>query len=232
MREEHSIFREEMLFQPQIEDNVMVAITNPYTSTPLIRAGAKLVKPQGGRLIVLHVLTMSERSPQKLKQFKAQQQLQAMEEYVQRARIDKDILVIPFVRVSKDAALGIIDTTREEKVDLLLLGWEESEKQQVLERVWERAFDEAGEAQKQDSQESGNFDPLLDRIVRTVSCDIVIMQGQLPNKVERVLVPVGGSSHTSRTLGLGQRLVKDNKGQVVALHVTPAASTPRRKTGS
>ncbi|RMD62182.1 DUF389 domain-containing protein, partial [Candidatus Parcubacteria bacterium] len=66
-----------------------------------------------------------------------------------------------------------------------------------------------------------DLNPILDRIVHAVTCDVAVLRGELPQAIRRVLIPVSGRSPVTTALEIGEALVEKEKGKVVALHVIP-----------
>lgn len=213
--------------------SVVAAITDPYSATALLQAAARLARVQNRSLIALQVLALPDYLPSNMKQLEAQQQLAIVQEYVERVGVADDIPIVPFVRVAPNVAAGIVDTVREEDVELLVLSWETTKRPQVLDRAWETL---TGKQRKEQSAEAGQghpeLDETLDSVIHDVRCDTVVLRGRLPDRIDHVLVPTSGGSHNATALMLGKTLAQESHGQVTALHVvvdpSPTSATPDR----
>ncbi len=221
--------------------SVLVAIMNPETAIPLIQAGALFAAARKGHLIVLHVLDQQEEFTRNLSYLRPEQQLRTVEHFVEQAGLPPDLPVTSFVRVARTTHQGIVETVKDEHVDLLLIGWEETYRSNRRKpSIWEQSLlrlralqNPAGVPQEsQDSFPEGleeleeaseiiDLNPMLDRIVQTVTCDVAVLRGKLPPKIRQVLIPASGRSSVTTALELGQALVQKSGGKVVALHVVP-----------
>jgi len=87
--------------------------------------------------------------------------------------------VNPLVRLAPNPTAGILEAIKEERADLLLLGWE-------------------GEDPPGDTPP----DPILKR----APCDVAVLHGHFPQTVKRVLVPTAGGPYAPVALKLGLAL--------------------------
>ncbi len=201
-RRRESIVGDMGLVPPKRVYTVLVGIANPETAPALIRSGAMLAQPRGGRVLVLEVFIFPDQVPQHIQRQLAQSQLQDLQQLVNQANVG-DVPVEVLVRLAQSPIDGILGTSQEERVDLILLGWE-------------------GE------HTGGPFDlgPLLDPVVRTATCDVVVLRGCLPERIERVLVPTADSQNSMAAIKLAQCIVDDQSGQIVALNLVQEAYLP------
>lgn len=180
---------------------VLVGIANPETAPALIRGGAVLARAQKGRLLVLKVVVFPDQVPQHVQRQLAHQQLQDLQAIIQRAEV-QDVPVEGLVRLAQRPVDGILSTAQEEQVNLIFLGWE-----------GERVYSEF------------DLGPLLDLVVRTAACDVVILRGCLPDTIQHILVPTVDSPNSRAAIRLAQKLVNGKAGQVVALNLVQDAYT-------
>lgn len=236
------IFRESPSAPMANAYTVLVAIMNPETAVALIQAGALLARARNGNLIVLHVLDQQEEFTRNISYLHPEKQLHTVEHFVQQANLPPDVPVTSFVRVARTTKQGIVETVKDEQVDLLLIGWEETYRNQHPPSIWEQsllrlralqdpagiprdklASSKNGDDNPLESMEVVDLNPMLDKIVQAVTCDVAVLRGKLPKHIRRVLIPASGRSSVTTALELGQALVKDDHGKVVALHVVPDA---------
>lgn len=181
---------------------VMVGIANLKTATNLVRAGAKLAQAKKGNLLILHVLVMAEQIPTYLGRQAAQAEWESLKEVVQQIGIT-EVGVNPLVRLAPSPASGILETVREEGVDLLLLGWR-------------------GDSPADDL----DLDPILDPIISTAPCDVAILRGRVPETIKRIVVPTAGGPHAPVALLLGHDLAVPNDGQIAVVNFVSEYLSP------
>lgn len=201
-RRRESVVSDMGVVPPKKVYTVLVGIANPETAPALIRSGAMLAQSRGGRVLVLEVFIFPDQVPQHIQRQLAQSQLQDLQYLVDQA----DVGAVPvevLVRLAQSPVDGILGTSQEERVDLILLGWE-------------------GE------HTGGPFDlgPLLDPVVRTATCDVVVLRGCLPEQIERILVPTADSQNSMAAIKLAQRMVDGQPGRIVALNLVQEAYLP------
>lgn len=57
-------------------------------------------------------------------------------------------------------------------------------------------------------------------------CDVAVVRGPLPERLQRVLVPIRGGPHAERTLRLALALAAPQQTEITTLHLQPAIMTP------
>ncbi len=198
-RRRESVVGEVAMATQQSVYTVLIGIANPETAPALIRAGVRLVRPYKGRVLVLGVATFPDQVPQYIQRQFAQEQLNDLHALIQDMP-DIDVPIEALVRLAQRPVDGILGTAQEEKVDLLLLGWE--------------------------GQHHGSFDlgPLLDPVVRMATCDVVVLRGTLSEHITSVLVPTIDSPNSIAAIKLAQNLFNGSAGHVVAMHLVQDAS--------
>ncbi len=177
---------------------VLIGIANPETAPALIHAGVRLVRPYKGRVLVLGVATFPDQVPYYIQRQFAREQLNDLQALIQSIP-DIDVPIEPLVRLAQRPVDGILGTAHEEKVDLILLGWE---------------------GQRYDPFDLG---PLLDPVVRMATCDVVVLRGMLSEHIRSVLVPTIDSPNSIAAIKLAQNLFHGCAGHVVAMHLVQEA---------
>jgi uncharacterized hydrophobic protein (TIGR00271 family) len=170
---------------------VLVGIANPKSAPSLLRVGAKLAGARNGRLFALRVLSLPEQITPHLKRQAAEQELNSLENLVRQAGVD-GVPVNPLVRLAPNPTAGILEAIKEERADLLLLGWE--------------GKDPPGDTPP---------DPILDPILKRAPCDVAVLHGHFPQTVTRVLVPTAGGPHAPVALKLGLALTNPDERHVL-----------------
>ncbi len=181
---------------------VLVCVANPDTAPALMRAGALLARSRQGRMLVLEIAVFPDQVPQYLQRQLAGEQLRGLNDVIQGCKTE-DVPVEVLVRLAQSPVEGILGTAQEEKVDLLLLGWE-----------GRHVHDQ--------------FDPgmLVDPVVRLAQCDVVVLRGSLPLQPRRILVPATDSPNSLAAMHMALNLVNNADGKVVALNLVQEVYVP------
>lgn len=166
---------------------VLVSTANPDTAPSLIRTGALLARARGGRVLVLRVALLPDQVPQHMQRQSAEQQWLELNLITRRTGV-KDIPLDILVRLAQSPKDGILGTAEEEKVNLLLLGWE-------------------GEHTHSDFE--FDLDPVLDPVVRAAPCDVIIVRGTLPGSIHSILIPTEGSPNSLTAITCAQDIVRN-----------------------
>ncbi len=180
---------------------VLTGIANPETAGTIIRTGAALARARQGRLLVLSVATFPDQMPLHIQQQQAQTHLQALNQCIADAQLT-DVAVEGLVRLAQNPVEGLLATVREERAQRLVLGWHND-------RISER----------------GDLDPLLDPVVRSAACEVIILRGDLPAQSRHVLVPLVHSRNSAAALRLARELAGAG-GCVTALHLVQEVFSP------
>lgn len=199
-RRREAVVGEPVTEQAASEYTVLVCVANPRTAPALIRLGADLARRQNGRLLVLQIALFPDQVPQFVQRLEAQDTWRNLIEITRRVETP-GVPIETLVRLAQNPIDGILATAEEERAQVMVLGWE-------------------GEIA------AGTVDlgPLIDPIVRSAACEVVVLRGMLPPAVQRVLVPTAGSPNTMAAIGVACRLVAADDGKVVALRLLEPAS--------
>lgn len=174
---------------------LLVCAANPDTIPALVQAGVVLARPHRGRLMVLNVAAFPEQVPEHVQRQQAREQFNQLQRTLQRIET-REVGIEPIVRLSQSPVDGILGTAQEQRVDVILLGWEGSQVHQQF-----------------------DLGPLLDPVIRAAAHDVVVLRGALPESLHRILVPIDGTPNSLAALRLAQQLVDTEDGHVVALNV-------------
>ena len=171
---------------------IMVCISRPEAAVSLIRAGAAIANAEQGDLLVLTVLDAPEQTPDK--QDLARGLLTVLEAEMENAEIE-DARVTPLVRIAPSVSAGILSTAWEESVNTILLGWP------AAHNVPTTVMQEGS----------------IDYIVRRAAQEIIVLHGELPTAVHKVLAPMTSEAHEVTALKLGQALKQSDADTVMAI---------------
>ena len=179
------------------ENRIMVGIANPRTAGDLIRAGIKIASAKNGTLFVLKILQLADQVPDYLKHNMAQDEWQDLKNFIEGLEIDTSgVHVHPIVRLSHNPATGILETVREEKIDLLLIGW-------------------SRDAVNNDI----NAPSIINTLIRFAKCEVAVLHGAFPQQINRLVIPTDGGPNSEVAVSLSQALSEPGKNVTEVVHV-------------
>jgi nucleotide-binding universal stress UspA family protein len=172
----------------------LVAIVDPARDRGLIDVAAALVG-EDGEIVVASVIEVPEDDTL------ASAQPQARARRRELAMLAGSQSIRPLVTVARVGWAAITDAAREERPDLLLIGWRRP------------GWDYLGTT--------------IEDILRDPPCDLAIVKGPV-GRARRILVPVRGGRYAELAAKIGVDLARARKGTVTLLHVAPEDRTSRR----
>jgi uncharacterized hydrophobic protein (TIGR00271 family) len=110
-------------------------------------------------------------------------------------------------RVARHVQDGILDTAEEDDCNLIILGWTQ-----------------------QARATSGSLGRVLDGVLRDAPCNVLIFNGQIPQHIQKILVPITRGPHAEATVQMAGLLAKSTGARVSTLHVLPAAASAKEET--
>jgi len=185
---------------------VLVGVANPVTAPSLIEIGAKLAKARDGQVLVLQVVVLPEQIPAHLKKETAREKWHELAALVGKVQ-DTGVRVEPMVRLAPTPEAGILETVREERAHVVVLGWSGDQIVQEVDR-----------------------EPVVGPVIRSAPCEVVVLRGVLAGTIESIIVPVAGGPHAPAALNLGEALVRDCDCQIVALNIVRGTLTPEKES--
>lgn len=184
---------------------VLVDVADVNLASSLVLAGVKLAKTRGGQVLVMQVLVQGDEDAVDTRGEQAQNTLEKLKDAVRLVAID-DVPVETMVRLAPSRAAGILETAREEDVDLVLMGWEMATT----------------------GQESALVED-INRVVRAAPSDVAILHGEWCESMDQITVSTAGGPHAAKALELGQQLAEIEHGQIEALYIVRGAMTPDKE---
>ena len=172
----------------------LVAIAEPARDRGLIDVAAALAG-EDGEIVVASVIEVPEGDTL------ASAQPQARARRRELTTLAGSRSIRPLVTVARIGWAAIADAAREEKPDLLLLGWRRP------------GWDYLGTT--------------IDEILRDPPCDLAIVKGPA-GRARRILVPVRGGRYAELAAKIGVDLARARTGTVTLLHVAPEDRNSRR----
>jgi uncharacterized hydrophobic protein (TIGR00271 family) len=203
-----TVFRDEPEERAEVKYRVLVPLANPATAEALISAGGAMARAHGGEILALQVVVLPEQTSLRAGQRAAQQRWSLLDRAVKRGAQAAGVPVHSIVRIAYSPVEGILDTAIEEHCDLILMGW-------------------SGEPTPQ----TYYLGPVIDPIVQQAPCDVAVLKGKLPDRLNRVLIPTAGGPHALAAVQIGLDLTAGSKTEVVALHLIrdPATAADRQQ---
>lgn len=183
---------------------ILVPIANPATAGTLLRLGGALARQQQGEVLALRVVTVPDQVPLEEGRYRAEAGRVLLERAISQAR-EEQFTIRAMTRIAHSVEQGVLDTAREEKVDLILLGW----------RGYTRSF-------------GASMGPIIDAVIQEAPCDVTVAKGQEWGQVKKILVPTAGGPHAPIAARLAQVLSDAYEAQVTALYVQLGRATPQQ----
>jgi len=177
---------------------ILVAIVDPARDRGLIDVAAGLAKDDG-EIVVASVIEVPEGETL------ASAQPQARARRRELTTLAGSHSVRPLVTVARLGWAAIADAAREERPDLLLIGWRRP--------GWYY------------------LGTTIEDILRDPPCDLAIVKGPA-GRARRILVPVRGGRYAELAAKIGVDLARARGGTVTLLHVAPEDRTSRRKSAT
>lgn len=196
---------EDTLSPPPQPDRVLLPVRNLDEARVLLPLAEMIVQARHGQLVILHVISVPEGDPISEAAAKASQFREDLGSLLtDQLTITAQIKTL--VRFESQIWEGIWEVVRQEKIELLVLGW----RNQVLPQT-------AGDALK----DSGLVAPPCDVIAIRPAIE-VIAEGGWKN-VHRILLPVRGGPHAGLALRVANTLAHATNATITMLHATDQA---------
>jgi len=196
-----TVFREKPAARADVKYRVLVPIANPATAETLIGAGSALAHARDGEVLALQVVVVPEQTPLLSGRRTARQNWALLDRAVKHAEA-AGVPVHPIVRIAHSPVAGILDTANEEDCDLILMGWR-------------------AESDAQDHE----LGPVIDAVVTQASCDVAVLKGEIPEQLERILVPTAGGPHATTAVQIGLDLATESEAEVTAINLIRGPAT-------
>ncbi|HTJ61117.1 MAG TPA: glucosyl-3-phosphoglycerate synthase [Candidatus Saccharimonadales bacterium] len=177
---------------------ILVAIVDPARDRGLIDVAAGLAK-EDDEIVLASVIEVPEGETL------ASAQPQARARRRELSTLAGSHSVRPLVTVARLGWAAIAEAAREERPDLMLIGWRRP------------GWDYLGTT--------------IEDILRDPPCDLAIVKGPA-GRARRILVPVRGGRYAELAAKIGVDLARANGGTVTLLHVAPEDRTSRRKSAT
>jgi Kef-type K+ transport system membrane component KefB/nucleotide-binding universal stress UspA family protein len=184
----------------------LVPVYNPKTEQYLIEMAALLAEGWGGVIKPLAIANAQDQldSARMNRIFKQREILLAKATEV---ATQLQVPVEPLLRIDKNVAEGISRTAREQKANLIVMGW--SERDTLTARL---------------------FGTLIDNVLWSAHCSVAITRLHIsPKQMTRILVPIKQvTAAEAYKVQVAMALAKHNHASVTLLHVTKLRTSPNR----
>ena len=184
---------------------ILVPIANPETASTLLRLAGTLVRPAGGKVIALRVITVPNQLPLSEGRIEAEANRMLLDQAIDQAT-KEEFRVQTMTRVSRSIAEGILDTAREEDVDQILVGWAGGESRSI----------------------SKSMGPVLDPIIKDAPCDVLIVRGYDWKEIKSILVPTAGGPNAPIGAKLASTLSLSTGASVTGIYVQVGRASSSR----
>ena len=181
---------------------VLVPIANPNNIEPLITMAADIAAERGGEILLMSIIKVPEQvSPSSVDQ----QLIDKQKMVVRQAQIfaaKSGATVSSIIRVGHNVARAILETSRERKCDLILLGWKghTSSREKILGTI-------------------------TDAIITHARTDIMLVKLMSNDPIRKILLPTAGGEHAQAAEEYAASLMKKQQGKLVLCRVVTASST-------
>ncbi len=180
---------------------VLVPVANPATAGTLLRLAGILACQEGGKVLALQVVTVPDQVPLEEGRHRAAVGRVLLERAMTQAK-EEGFAIQTMTRVAHSVAEGVLDTAREEGVDMILLGW--------------RGYTRSAGA---------SMGPIIDAVIRDAPCEVTVVKGERWREAEKILVPTAGGPHAPIAARLALLLSEAFGSEVTALYVQLGRAT-------
>lgn len=177
-------------------------LDSPREQKVLIELAKALARAENGEVLALQVIIIPPQQRRAEGERLARERNQLLQWSLREEGEEGSVL--PLTRVGRDPVQAIMDTAREESVNLVLLNW------RVTGIVDEPVFSRSA------AVERGR---LVSDLVRGAACMVAALDGQLKDHPRRILVPTAGGPHAPVAARLALDLARLWGAEVVGLNI-------------
>jgi amino acid transporter/nucleotide-binding universal stress UspA family protein len=154
------------------EYRILVCLSNQKSAKNLTHLAVAVAKKHNAEILFLHVIEVREGQPLWAGVREASHARSLLEEAVSLAE-KSEVPAYSLVQVSHRISQGIVETAAMEQCNFILI--KRRKQPAFLERV---------------------FSSLIDAVLQKSPSEVAVLHGELPEKVENILIPFGASIHT------------------------------------
>jgi len=201
IRRRKSVMVEETVIDSEKAYHILVDVTDTPDARSLIRVAIQLALARDGNVIVLQIDHQPTHIPYEMAKHQAELELEPLKEILQEISHEA-VPIEPMVRIAPSRSSGIVETVREENIDLVLVGWKTSRR-----------------------MGKGTLDSELNNVVNSAPCDVAVLYGEVTRPVSSVIVSTRGGPHAGKALKYGEWLTGGRGEKVVALNIVSGSLT-------
>jgi uncharacterized hydrophobic protein (TIGR00271 family) len=169
-----------------------------------LRLAGVLARQRGGEVLALQVVTVPDQVPLEEGRHRAAVGRVLLERAMAQAK-EEGFVVQTMTRVAHSVADGILDTAREQAVDMIVLGW--------------GGYTRSAGA---------SMGPVIDAVIRDAPCEVTIAKGEQWSGARKILVPTAGGPHAPVAARLALVLSEAYESEVTAVYVQVGRATPQQ----
>ena len=173
------------------ETHILVCLSQPTTAASLVRAAARLLAGQPGRLTLLQLISPSASLTVTAQEIKTQDAGDIAQREAQEAGVPASVLALPTLRIARDITL----VARHHHADWIVLGSHRG----IL-----------------DPSALGG---VVDHVLKRAKANVAILVAKNPKPIEHVLVPYLGEAQDAGALLAAYRISRSPKVQITIVHV-------------
>jgi amino acid transporter/nucleotide-binding universal stress UspA family protein len=151
---------------------ILVCLSNPKSVKDLTHLAVAIAKKHNAEILFLHVIEVREGQALSAGLRDASRARSLLEEAVSFSE-KSEVPAYSIVQVSHRISQGIVETAAMEKCNFILI--KRKKQPAFLERI---------------------FSSLIDTVLQKSPSEVAVLHGELPEKVENILIPFGSSIHT------------------------------------
>jgi nucleotide-binding universal stress UspA family protein len=185
---------------------ILVPIAKREEVVPLMTVANAIAKAHDGDISALSVVEVPEQLPVSEGRRFISSKRQILE-IADKYGDEHDVPVSVKVRVTHKPHLAILDTIREEKADLVVMGWR-------------------GYTLRKDKLLGTTLDPMT----KNASCDIAVVKLREIDGIESIFVPTAGGPHARFALSMGVEIARYSNARLVVATIVPTDATEERET--
>jgi amino acid transporter len=204
-RQEHGYRASPVVFEQRAmaiegREIVLVPVANPANADALVDLASRLVDPEHGGVLILHVVAIPEQLPLTASGKFIRQGRSVVDaglEIVQRRNIPSSGLI----RVSRSPSQSIADTVQERSVQTVVLGWAGPGRRRAV-----------------GTTRTSAFGAQVDDVLRSTDANTVLIKGRLPASINTITIPVANPKQASYAIHVAEQLGADGA-RINLLHV-------------
>ncbi len=187
------------------EYHILVPLSKREEVEPLMMVSSAIARAHEGDITALSVVEVPEQLPiSEGARFVAGKR--HVLEIADKYGLEHNVPVSIKVRVTHKPHLAILDTIREEKPNMVVMGWK-------------------GYTLTKDKLLGETLDPLT----RNAPCDIAVVKLREIDRIESIFVPTAGGPHARFALALGVQIARYSSARLTTGTIIPTAASEERK---